>query len=70
MTKERRNGVLRNIGIIVGILAVIASASGIIWTFGKHSGGLDRAVKNIVKVEEEAEETIYKRFMGIYKEAL
>ena len=58
ITKERRNGTLRNIGIVAGILAMLASASGVIWTFGKHSGGLDRAIENITEVKANAEKAI------------
>lgn len=55
---SKRNGTLRNISIVVGILTALASASGIIWTFGKHSGGLDRVVKDIVVVKEGIEKDI------------
>ena len=53
----KRNGTLRNVGIVVGILMALASASGIIWTFGKHSGGLDRVKVDVVAVKENVEKT-------------
>ncbi len=55
MATIKRNGTLRSIGIVVCILTALASASGIIWTFGRHSGGLERAVKNIKSIEEIVE---------------
>lgn len=49
-----KNGLtIRNIGIIVGILAALASAGGIIWGFGKQAGNLDRVVADVTKITEE-----------------
>ncbi len=55
MATIKRNGTLRSIGIVVVILTALASAGGVVWTFGRHSGGLERAVKNIKLIEETVE---------------
>jgi len=51
MAKRMNGGVLRNIGIVVGILLAIGS---IIWAFAIQSGSLTHIESDIVEVKREA----------------
>jgi len=60
MAKSEKNGILRNgnlrmIGIILGILL---AAGGVIWGFATQSGNLDHAIINVAKVELKSEAVV------------
>lgn len=54
MAKGERNGTLRCVAIVVGIILALG---GIVWSFAIQSSNLDYTIKDVAKVTAESGET-------------